>query len=289
MQNISNHIKPEDKGDRTPALDRAVAAAMHNAEIVLIPAGTWNFLTKPKPIGGGVTIHGESGIQSAHTGTCLFVRYSEAEPEAGFLTWDGTDPRGHKGTGGGLRDLSIYKYGKQHAGGCAILVKPANCTNFRSGMWTLENVAVISENKGLWDRIALFDGSNIPPQYKEGMGLRVVTLRNFFASGAAVCTVELRNCVHFAWDTGQVQIGPAPTKTPACLKVTGADTQDVHLRSVSVYGLLHLEQGKLVNFDGLATSLRIDAGVKRSYVKALDCDTVSNKSAFEDRVTVITI
>lgn len=288
MIDILPYIRPSDHGDTTPALDRAVADALEHAQSIWFPAGWYLFHTRPKSIGGGVTIRGESGLTTAHTGTCLVVRYNEPDPEGGFLTWDGSDARGFKGTGGGIRDLTIYKYGN-FRGGCAVVVKPANHTTFRSGMWTMRDVAVISENGGLWDRILLVDGSNIPPQYPAGMGARVITLDNFFASGAAVCNVEFRNAVHVSWQTGQVQQASANTPSQACLKVTGADTQDVYLIGVSVYGQLHLEHCKYVNFDGLAVRVRIDKGVTHSYVKAMQCTSLVNKTQSEDKVFVMVI
>lgn len=289
MIHIQPFIEPSHNGNMTLALDAAVAAALPKAEAVYIPAGWHRFLTPPRPIGGGVTIRGESGLTTAHTGTCLVVQYSEPAPEAGFLTWDGTDPRGYKGTGGGVRDLTIYKYGN-FRGGCALVVKPANHTNYRSGMWTLDNVAVISENQGLWDRIFLADGSNIPPNNGNGgdVGIRVVTLKNFFASGANVCTVELRNAVHVSWVGGQVQRGPATTTTPATLKVSGTDSQDLDLR-VSVYGLLHLERCKIFDFSGVAIDVQIDASVSRGFVKALQNRSLVNRTHPQDKVIVTAI
>lgn len=288
MIDIRPFIEPSDHDDRTPALDRAIAAALPKAESVYIPAGWHRFLTPPKPIGGGVTIRGESGLTTAHTGTCLVVQYDEPDAERGFLTWDGTDPRGYKGTGGGVRDLTIYKYGN-FRGGCAIVVRPENYTDHRSGMWTLDNVAVISENQGLWDRVFLGDGAIIPPGYPAGMGLRVLTLRNLFASGAAACNVEFNNCVHVNMFGGQIQQGPAPTTSQAMLKVTGVDTQDVHMLGVSVYGLLHLEHCKYVSFDGLAVRVRIDQGVSMSYVKAMQLTSLINDTKPQDKVTVVAI
>jgi hypothetical protein len=285
---IRPYIRPSDHGDTTPALDAAVAAAMPKAESVFIPAGWHLFNTRPKPIGGGVTIRGESGWTSAHTGTCLVARYNEPDNEAGFLTWDGTDARGYKGTGGGVRDLTIYKYG-DFKGGCAIVVKPENSTDHRSGMWNLENVAVISENGGLWDRIVLMDGSNIPKGYLGGMGVRCCTIKSLFASGANVCNVEFRNAVHVDWFGGQVQQGPAPVATRASVKITGVDTQDVKIVGVSIYGLLHLEHCKYVDFGGLAVFVRIDEGVSCSFVKAMQCTDLVNNTRPSDKVMVTTV
>lgn len=282
--------------DATPALDKAVAAALELGQTVYIPAGTWNFLTKPKPIGGGVTIRGESGLTTAHTGTCLFVRYSDPEPESGFLVWDGTDPgpsgKGYRGTGGGIRDLSIYKYGRNVIGGCAVVVKPANNTNHRSGMWTGQNVSIISENGGLWDRIFLADGSNIPPGHGGGgdVGVRTVTLGNFFTSGASVCNCEFRNAVHVDWFGGQVQKGPVTTPAHAGLKVSGADSQDINLFGVSVYGQLVLEGGcRFLIFDGIAIHVVIERGVSRSKISAVQCASLVNRTKPADGVIVLRV
>ncbi len=290
MLDITPYISPSHHGDTTLALNDAVADALEKAQSIYFPAGWYLFLTKPKPIGGGITIKGESGLTSAHTGTCLVVRYNETNPEAGFLTWDGTDPRGYKGTGGGVRDLTIYKYGAFH-GGCALVVKPANNTDHRSGMWTINNVAVISENGGLWDRILLADGTNIPPQYPLGMGVRVISIDNFFASGAAICNCEFRNVVHVSWQTGQVQQGSAPTNNRAVLKFTGIDTQDVQIHGVSVYGILHLEQCKQFCFDGLASFIIIDGGQKVTggIITAVGNQRITNNTQPQDNVILTVV
>ncbi len=294
MLDIRQYIEPSHHGDTTPALDHAVSVAMPKAESVMIPAGWYLFNTRPKPIGGGVTICGESGLTTAHTGTCLVVRYNETDSENGFLTWDGSDPgpngKGYRGTGGGVRDLTIYKYGNFH-GGCALVVKCTNNDQFRAGMWTVENVAVISENGGLWDRILLADGSNIPHVDPKGMGVRTITLQNLFASGAAICNVEFRNAVHVAWNIGQVQQGPAPTTSQAMVKVTGVDTQDIHFTDVSVYGLLYFDQCEQFTFKGLCSRILIDGGnkVKRGIIQAVGVQRYTNNATPEDHVILTAV
>lgn len=56
------------------------------------------------------------------------------------------------------------------------------------------------------------------------------------------------------------------------LEVFHVDSQDLHFFGVSVYGLLHLEQCKHFNFDGLAVKVQIDEKVSDGHVKALQLE-----------------
>lgn len=287
MIDIRPFHEPSHGNDWTLALNAAIDAATPLGESIQFPAGRFHFKSRPKPMGCGIFLRGDAGITSAKLGTMLVADYDESDPEAGFFTWDGTDTRTYKGSGGGISGMSLYRLDGS-SGGVAIKLVCTNNTTFRAGWWSLSNVAVLAENKSTWDHCFIADGNAVPKE-----GIRWLNLQGFMASSAKRETVWLRNVIHLNWNGGQVQGGHTvdPHANPVGVLIEGKDSQDIIL-SCAVYGTLDIRECEQFMFNGLAKWIKLAGGhkVRRGIINAVGCDKLDdNTDNFRDWIRIIAV
>lgn len=272
--------RDQDGNNWTPAFNRAIARAAQLGQAIRFPAGWLEFHQPPDPMGAGITLEGDSGITSAKTGTCCVAAYTELDPEEGFFTWDGSDERTYKGTGGGIRNMTIYKFGDgKHSpiGGTAIRLRCVDGNKFRAGWWILQNVAVLSEDSrklSVWDHIFVADGLNVPRHE----GIRQIWLNNFLCSGARSHVVDLRNVRHMKWNLGEIQAGPTqdPHTAPAGLRITGPDSQNHFYSGVGCWDTLDIQDCREFAYYGKAQWLQIGKKCRRGIIQVFGCDKWTN-------------
>lgn len=295
MIDIVPFHSPSHGNDWTPALNAAIDAATPKGESIQFPAGWLRFYSQPKPMGCGIFLRGDAGITSAKLGTCLVAMYDEPDPEAGFLTWDGSDPRTYKGSGGGISNLTIYKIGDRlHSpvGGTAIKVVCTNDKEHRAGWWALDTVAVLAEDPrkiSVWDHIFVADGMKVKRE-----GIRQIWLNNFMCSGARDHVVDLRNVLHLKWTNGEVQGGPTqdPHTLPAGIRITGRDSQNHYYGGVSCWDTLDIQECKELVWYGKAQWIKIAGGgkVKRGIINAVGCDMLKDDTDNKkDAIRIISV
>lgn len=281
---LNDYRRSEDGSNWTPAFNRALIAAAPLGQAIRFPAGRLHFMSPPNPMGCGIYLEGEGGITSAKTGTCCIAAYEEIEPERGFFEWDGGDPRGYSGTGGGIRGMTLYKIGGPK-GGTAIKLRCINATEYRAGWWSLDNVAAISEAGSVWDHCFVADGRAVPRQ-----GIRYLSLKGFMASGARNHVIDLRNVFHFKWVIGEVQSGPTqdPHTPPAGIRITGPDSQNIHISGVGIWDTLDIQECHSFKIDGLVKWVRIagEGKVRRGFVEVYGCDSMDDSTSPADMVHV---
>jgi hypothetical protein len=273
--------------DCTIAFNRALRDASAKGETIRFPPGRLLFRSRPNPMGCGIFLQGEGGITSAKLGTMVLVDYDEPDPEKGFFTWDGTDPRGYKGTGGGIAGMSLYRLGGT-SGGTALRLTCTNNKEYRAGWWSLQNVAVLAENKSTWDHCLYADGTKVGPE-----GIRWLNLQGFMASGAINGSVVLDTVLHFNWNGGQVQGGHTvdPHQKAVGVYILGK-SQDIHLSGVSIYGNLNIHECEQFTFTGLAKWIWLEGlgRVRRGIINAVGCDRLENNATpTADKVLVTVV
>lgn len=229
-------LKGDGKTDETYGFHAAVLAASAQSHTLAFPPGTYRFARRPDPIPVGLRLAGAGSCGSTPgAGTYLVADYDEPDPEAGFLTWDGSHPAGYRGTGGGITDIALYK-----AAGCSggtALKFTGSDDNHRAGYSFLSNIIITG--KGIWDIGLMVDGSLLTTP--GGRGVRTTHVQNLNVArvirpGASVL---LRGATHFYWFGGQIM--PVGVGNRTGLLVEGRPGENHQSSNIHIMGVNVLE------------------------------------------------
>lgn len=229
--------------DNTPALNRAIAAITAVGQSRLrFPAGVWTFRTKPNSIPCGVHLEGDGFSSSFYQGgTTLYRNYTPGANSDRFLLWDGTKQAANN-TGGGLHRLGIEAAaGTSHG---VAYGATAQSDDFRPGYMVFEDLLVRAEAGGSFDYA--FIGSGVACVTSGSQGLRDLTFRNVYLSGAAVEVAQLLNCTNTNYESLYTfQAGGAAT----ILRISGISNAAID-KSTNGSGKIYAQDLYLDNCDG---------------------------------------
>jgi hypothetical protein len=205
--------------DNTAAFNTMVTAACAaGGAPIYLPAGQWRFASKPNAIGCGLWLNGAGNGSTTNGETSIIADYTESTATNALFTWDGSYST-NLGTGGGIRNLTIYKAtGK--TGGTVLKCTGAD-DNHRCGFWTIEDVATSINGTGSWNKLLDVDGSCCTTSGSQGV--RDIAIRNFWAAGATDgdSAILFKNVVNLEWNGGFTFVPIAPA-TGVGITVTGA-------------------------------------------------------------------
>jgi len=278
------------KGDRsfdnTQAFNAAVAAAMPKSLTVYFPCGTYRFTTRPRAVGTGIRLIGCGSVGSNDQyGSNLLVDYDEEQPEAGFLTWDGSYGKGAgkccAGTGGGIDHLVIAK-SAHRKGGTAIKLTGSE-DNYRVGFFNINDVIVHADGDGNWAHDLVIDGTCC--KTPNSQGVRDVHVTDFFAAQATsgAEAVLLKNCAQFFWHGGI--IFPAKAAASSGLTITGMPetpyltSTNIFISDVYMAGDMVIDKARNVTFSGfIGGDLNISPEAKMVLISGLVGGKTANRS-----------
>lgn len=174
-------------GDATPALDAAATTACASVDnrTIRVGAGTFNFLTQPKPFSCALKLAGE-GI-----GATTFVRGFQG---GAFLHWQ----RGGDHSGGMLRDMTVAA-GAGTTSGIAIYIQATADTDpsvnsFNRHSFLIENIIVGRQSavSTSWAFGLYLDGSANPDGNPNSVpGIRGVYIDKSTFGGASTASIYL--------------------------------------------------------------------------------------------------
>jgi Pectate lyase superfamily protein len=274
--------KGDGKSDNTDAFNDAVAAATPKALTVYLPAGTYRFASRPKPIGSGVRFVGAGSVGSTPGfGTYLIADYDEKNGEVGFLSWDGSYGN-NAGTGGGVQDLVIYKSSGHH-GGTAIKLTGVD-DNHRAGFTTISDILVSgAQPSGTWDHILVIDGSCCETAHSQGV--RDIYINNFWGANSTAPgeSVVLNNAVQVFWHGGE--IFPAGGGQSTGITLDGGPTMyskstNVFFSDVYVAGSFFVKNARTVSYSGyIGENVAIGSEATDIYIAGIVGGNIMNASA----------
>jgi len=282
---VADTMKCDGGTDDTAAFNALIATAMSDKgpspaplelQTVVLPAGKCRFAAAPKPIPAGVKIVGNQN----RNGTWLIADYNETNPNAGFLTWDGSFRTAGSGNGGGLESLHISK-GSGKTGGSAIKLAGTDDAH-RVGFMVFNDLYINSAfgAPGYWHRDFFIDGSCCTTQGSNGV--RDVVLTNFHFGQSQPPdeggTILVLNGVHVYMSNGLVF-----TSQRGGIHITGLDnsdnrsSHDVLMSNVNIEGSLIVEKAQGVSYSGwLAGKLTTINGVRNCFISGTLEATIDN-------------
>lgn len=196
--------------DNTACLNAAILVAENNkSSTIFFPCGNYRFASKPNSLGTGIWILGcGSAGSTTGFGTYLIADYTEASCASaitcnGFLTWDGSFVVAG-GTGGGLRNVAVYKQSNRTAGAAIRLTGTDD--NHRAGWWRADHVLVHGSQSpaGTWSYGLLIDGHNNTTVGTQG--IRDIVLTDLWITNTTVTdgSAWFINCAKCSWYGGEV-------------------------------------------------------------------------------------
>lgn len=191
--------------DCLAAFNAAIAATNSNSGgVIYFPRGQWRMSAKPNSIGVGTWIEGEGAGSTPGFGTYIIADYNEVTATNGFLTWDGSFVAAG-GTGGGLRNCTVYKAANR-TGGTGVKLTGAD-DNHRAGWWRADHVLISGAQPataGTWSHCLRVDGQNNSTAGTQG--IRDLVFIDLWCCNATVTdqAVVLNNAAKCDWYGGEV-------------------------------------------------------------------------------------
>lgn len=226
--------------DNTPALNRAIAAlAGGTLSVLRIPAGVWTFKSQPNPVPCGIHVEGDGGSSSFYQGgTTLYKNFTSANSTDKFLHWDGSGQASNS-SGGGMRRIGLMAAFGTTKG--VAFGATAQSDTQRPGYTIFEDILVRAEGGGSFDYAFIGDGQNCVTS--GGQGLRDLTFRNVYLSGAAVEVGQLINCTNVNYENlYSYQAGGAAT----VFRISGASNASLS-KSTNASGKIYAQDLYLDN------------------------------------------
>ena len=212
--------------------------------IVNLPEGTFK-ITRPMVFPRGVQINGAGPVGASGWGTILVPSFDIGTNA--MFTWDGSDRRGARGTGGGMKNVTISKP-VGSIGGTAIRCVAIDDSH-RPGFMEFKRIIINGDHPtgqvaGTWDCGIEIDGMKCVTD--QGMGVRNIYLQNVMVYA---CNDALRalNAVHLVASGFLAASAGGPTSPRVVISgglAANQQSQDVHLDGLQVYGDLVLENVK---------------------------------------------
>ena len=272
--------------DNAPAFEAAAREASERSLSIYFPCGVFRFARKPASLATGIRLSGCGSVGSNDQyGSNLIVDYDETQPEAGFLTWDGSfgkvEGKCCAGTGGGIDHLVIVKAAHRH-GGTAIKVTGSE-DNYRAGFFNINDVIVHANGDGSWAHDLVLDGSCC--KTPNSQGVRDIHISDFFAAQAisGAEAVLFKNASQVFWHGGIVF--PAKAASSSGLTITGLpetpylNSTNIFISDVYMAGDMVIDNARNVTFSGfVGGDLKISPAAKMVWITGLVGGKTDNRS-----------
>lgn len=218
--------------DDTTAFNSAVAALVAaGGGTLIVPPGTYRFLSAPDAITAGVLIQGVGGIGTTqNNGTCtLLADYLEGTAANGFLNWTGASGAG---LGGGIVGVSVWK-GSGKQGGSAIKFTGTS-DSLRSGLNFVARVDI--SGGGTWDHGLLVDGTSLNTSGNQGIRGTFVKDVRIDGCNVAQKSVWLKNATEFM--ASNLRVAQGLGANTCGVTVTGASGSNASSTNIAFASLL---------------------------------------------------